>query len=74
MYVRPCRLITAHSTPLRARTDDHAAAGRVGIVGGAQQARLARQIIEDLALVPDVVAGGEHVQPQAEKLFGDATA
>ena len=50
---------------------DHAAARRVGVVGRPQQPRLAVQVIVELALVPDVIAGGEHIQPHGEQLFGD---
>ena len=69
--MRPCRLITAHSTPLRARTTITPLPGASGIVRGAQQARLARNIIADLALIPDVVAGSQHIQAHAKKLLGD---
>ena len=29
------------------------------------------QVVDQLALVPDVVAGGQHVRAQIEELFGD---
>ena len=45
--------------------------GAFGVVGGTQQARLPRQVIEDLALVPDVIAGGQHVEPEREEVLGD---
>ena len=50
---------------------NHAPAGRVGIVGGPQQARLAGEVIEQLALVPNVIAGSEDIEAQSEKFFGD---
>jgi len=46
-------------------------AGPLGIIGGPQQARLAVQVIVELALVPDVVAAGEDVQAEGEQILGD---
>ena len=48
-----------------AQSDDTPAGG-IGIVGGTQQPRLAREIIVDFPLVPYVIAAGEHIQTQAE--------
>src|SRR5579883_1313824 len=36
-----------------------------------RQPRLAGQVIEDLLLIPDVVAGREHVDPHGEEILGD---
>ena len=61
----------AQSTPFLASTTTMPAPGSsVDIIRGTQQARLAREIIVNLALVPDVVAAGEHVEPVAEQLIG----
>ncbi len=50
----------------------HASPGQlIDIIGGPQQARLAGEIIVDLALIPDVIAAGEHVQAVAEQLIGE---
>ena len=52
--------------------DDHPTARRFGrIIGGSQKARCAAQIIVDLALVPDVIACGEHIDPQFEQVLGN---
>jgi hypothetical protein len=49
--------------------DDDAAAGEfVDIVGGAEQAGLAGEIVVDFALVPDVVAASQDVDAVAEQL------
>ena len=50
---------------------DEAVSRPVGIVCRTQQPRLAVQVIVKLALVPDMVAAGEHVQSQREKILGD---
>jgi hypothetical protein len=50
--------------------DDSAAWKLIDIVRRAKQARLAREIVVDLALVPDVVAAGEDVDAVAEDLVG----
>ena len=41
------------------------------IIRGTQQPRLARQIIVDLALIPDVIAGGETFDAESENLLGE---
>ena len=64
---------------LRGSLED-AIAGKAGLeVGRAQDAagailaigRHGVQIVDQLALVPDVIAGGEHVRAQVEEVFGD---
>jgi hypothetical protein len=51
--------------------DPEPAAGRGRrVVRGAQQARLARDVVGGLALVEDVVAGGHHVDAGGEQLLG----
>ena len=42
-----------------------------GEVGRAQQLRLPRDVVEDFLLVPDVIAGGHHVDAVAEDRVGD---
>ena len=58
------------SATLRAR-DVAAAAGRVGVVGRAQQARLDGDVVEHLALVPDVVARREDVGARVEQALAN---
>ena len=41
------------------------------IVGRPEQTRLARQIVVNLALIEDVIAGSENVDAEAKQLFGD---
>jgi len=41
------------------------------IVGGPQQPRLAVQVIVKFALVPNMVAAGEHIQSESEKILGN---
>ena len=55
-----------------ARASDEAAAARHagGEVGGPQQLRLPRDVVEHFLLVPDVVAGGHHVHAVAEDRIG----
>jgi hypothetical protein len=49
----------------------HAASGEfLDVVAGTQQPRLAGKIIVNFALIPDVVAAGEDVQPVAEQFIG----
>ncbi len=43
----------------------------LGIVGRPQQPRLGREILQNFALVPNVVSRCEHVQPELQQLFGD---
>ena len=43
----------------------------LGIIRGPQQARLAIQIVVEFALVPDVVAAGEHIEAEREEILGD---
>ncbi len=57
---------------------DAEARGADGIVGGAQDAAAANvgvggdgHVLEDLALVPDVIAGGDDVGAEVEELFRD---
>ena len=54
------------------------AGGADGVVGGAEDAAAALvrvggdgHVLEDLFLVPDVVAGGDDVGAEVEELFGD---
>src|SRR5206468_1117821 len=51
--------------------DIDAAAGALGVVGGAEQARLAGKVVEDLLLVPDVIPGGEDVDAEGQQILGD---
>src|SRR5665213_630171 len=39
------------------------------VIGGSQQPRMAGEVLVDLALVPHVIAGGEHVQPEVKHFF-----
>src|SRR5271170_525801 len=49
-----------------------AASGEVGrIVGRTQQARRMRKIVEDLFLVPNMIAGRQDIESQRKKLLGD---
>src|ERR1700722_20335135 len=57
---------------------DAEAWGSDGVVGGAQDAAAAlvgvggnRHVVKDLALVPDVVSGGNDVRAEVEELFGE---
>ena len=57
---------------------DAEAWGADGVVGGAENAAATHvgvggdgHVFEDLALVPDVVAGGDDVGPKIEEFFGD---
>ena len=43
----------------------------IGIVDGPEQARLAVQVLEDVAFVPDVVTGREDVDAETEELPGN---
>ena len=70
--MRPCRLITAYSMPLRVRDNQHSAARPFRIVGGPQKPRLAVQIIENFALVPNVIARGQNIQAQRQQFLRDA--
>ena len=40
------------------------------IIRGSQQARLPRKVIVDFALVPDVIAAGQHVNAVTEQFIG----
>src|SRR5439155_9484176 len=62
-----------HGHPVGAGLDrDEAAARRAGrVVGRPQQQVLLADVLDDLLLVPDVVAGGQHVGPLLERLLGD---
>jgi hypothetical protein len=75
--------LQVHDGVLRAvaeRAFIDAEAGRAdGVVRGAQDAAAASvrvrgdgHVLEDLFLVPDVVAGGDDVRAEVEELFGDA--
>ena len=68
MNVRPCRLIDRQPHSRRIPGRRSRAPGCPGKVGGAQKARLLVQELEDLLLVPDVVAGGDHVHARLEEL------
>jgi hypothetical protein len=57
---------------------DAEAGGADGVVGGTEDAAAADvgvggdgHVLEDLALVPDVVASGDDVSAEVEELFGD---
>ncbi len=69
MYVRPCALMTATSLPSRGVEDAPAVAGHalVAVVEWSQDARLPVELGDDLALVPDVVAAGDHVDARIEQ-------
>ena len=41
------------------------------VVRRPQQSRLPRQVVVDVALVPDVIAGSHHIDPVAEKFVGN---
>jgi len=44
-----------------------------GIVGWAQQARLLREVFEDLLAIPDVVATGENLDAEPEEFLNEPT-
>ena len=79
MKTRPWRFMTAYFVPLpQLALVDAEAGGADGVVGGAEDAAAAdvgvgrdRHVLEDLFLVPDVVAGGDDVRAEVEELFGD---
>jgi hypothetical protein len=70
MKTRPCRFSTATRTP---HFDHRPPAARVArrVVRRPQQPRLAVEQRADLLLVPDVVAGGDHVHPELQELPHD---
>ena len=49
-----------------------AAGGLVGVVDRPQDGPIGVEVVVDLALVPDVVAAGDDVDPAAEQLLGQA--
>ncbi len=66
---RPITLITPTRTPFFAVTTQEPAPGvPSGIIGGPQQPRLVADELERLALVPDVIAGGDHVDARRQDL------
>ena len=51
---------------------DHAQARQFfGIIGWTQQPRLAGHVVVNFFLIEDMIAGGEHVQADAEQFLGD---
>ena len=54
------------------RLDDNDAGTRQlrRVIGWTQQARLAREVVINFALVPDMIAAGEHVDAEAEQIVG----
>ena len=64
-----------HSNPRSRRRfvdEDTGTGARIGIVGGAEQARLVGEVSEDFLLVPDMVARRNYVHPIAEQILSDA--
>src|SRR5262249_45884665 len=49
----------------------HARAGGIGVIGRAEEPRLAREIVMQFALVPNVIARSEHIETEAKQLLGD---
>ena len=60
-----------HGSAARRPRDVAAAARRVGVVGRPQQARLDVDVVERLALVPDVVAGRDDVHALRKQAVAD---
>ena len=54
----------------RGHHDDPFAGQFLDVVRRTQQARLAREVIVNFALVPDMIAGGQDVEPVAEQILG----
>ncbi len=72
MNTRPIRLIDQHPRAGRGLEDVGAAAGRAGgIVGGADQPRLALDEHQRLALIEGVVAERDRVDAGGEALLAD---
>ena len=87
MKTRPIRLSDRVGQTLARAVGDcafvDAVAGEAGLhVGGAEHAARAfvalggdgAQVVDQLALVPDVIAGGHHVGAEFEEVFGDLRA
>jgi hypothetical protein len=55
----------------RAGYQDAAARIFVRVVSRAQKLRLARQIVQDFLLVPDMIPGSKYIQTQSEQFLGD---
>ena len=71
MKVRPCTLTTA-TLPLRRFEHDRAESRRAGgVIERPQQARLRIEIRDDLALIPNVVAGGDDRRAGAQQIDAD---
>ena len=74
MKTRPIRLMTATGVPRTSPTQSPAPGVPARVVRGAEQARLARDVGDDLALVEDVIAGGHHVDAGGEQTARRAAA
>ncbi len=72
MNTRPMTLTTPTETAVAGAREIAAVAGRAGgVVRRPQQARLDADVVERLFLVPDVIAGGHHVDAAVEQLLAD---
>ena len=72
MNTRPITLMTPTGRPSRGARQIASVAGHAGgEVGGSQQPRLGADVVDGLALRPDVVARGHDIDPPAEQLIAD---